>query len=125
MKIVLNEEERNEISSQHEEIDSRIFNFLMRRIIKTTRDINQVFRSGDPDIDIPPNMVTEYRFEGVPGFGWNSYYGSKKHIENNIFRMLVESDMIDFWPYDLDEKDPKRVKLTKTIRKFINFILTD
>jgi hypothetical protein len=39
--------------------------------------------------------------------------------------MLVESDMIDFWPYDLDERDPRRVKLTKTVRKFINFILTD
>lgn len=34
MKIILNEEEKNQISSQHEEIDSRLFNFLIRRVKK-------------------------------------------------------------------------------------------
>jgi hypothetical protein len=124
MKIVLNENEKNQISSQHEEIDSRIFNFLIRRIIKTTRDINQIFRAGDPDVEIPPNMVTEYRFDGVPNFGWNSYL-PKNQIEARILEMLYENDVIDFWPYYLDERDPKRVKIVKTVRKFINFILTD
>jgi len=119
MNVILNENKKNE------EIDFPIFNFLIRRTIKTTRDINQNFRLGDPDVEIPPSAVTEYRFEGLPGFGFNSFYGSKKNIENNIFRMLVEGDVIDFWPYDLDERDPKRVKIVKTIRKFINFILTD
>jgi hypothetical protein len=39
--------------------------------------------------------------------------------------MLIEGDVIDFWPYELDERDPRRIKIVKTVRKFINFILTD
>jgi hypothetical protein len=119
MRIIINENEKNQISSQHEEIDSRIFNFLMRRIKKEKRKL------GSDWDDFKPIEVTEYTFEGLPGFGFNSFYSSKKNIENNIFRMLVEGDVIDFWPYDLDERDPKRVKIVKTVRKFINFILTD
>ena len=118
MKIILNEDEKNQISSQHEEIDSRIFNFLMRRIKKEKKDL------GTDWFDDKKLTVTEYTFEGLPGFGWNSY-STKKQIENKILDMLIESDVIDFWPYELDERDPRRIKIVKTVRKFINFILTD
>ena len=111
MKIVLNEEEKNQISSQHEEIDSRLFNFLIRRIKKEIYD--------------NPLEVTNYTFEGLPGYGFTNLVSSKKDIQDRIFDMLYENDIIDYWPYDLNERDSKRVKLVKTIRKFINFILTD
>ena len=37
--------------------------------------------------------------------------------------MLYEIDVVDFWIYDLEPSDPKRVKLIKTVRQFLNFIL--
>jgi hypothetical protein len=118
MKIVLNEEEKSQISSQHEEIDSSLFNFLMRRIKKENRKLDNEFYDN-------PLEVTNYTFEGLPGYGFTNLVSSKKDIQNRIFDMLYENDIIDYWPYDLNERDPQRVKLTKTIRKFINFILTD
>jgi hypothetical protein len=39
MKLILNENEKNQISSQHEEIDSSLFNFLLRRIKKEKKDL--------------------------------------------------------------------------------------
>ena len=119
MKIILNEEEKNQISSQHEEIDSRIFNFLMRRIKKEKRKLGGEFGG------FKPFEITEYTFEGLPGYGFTNLVSSKKDIQDRIFDMLYENDVIDYWPYDLNERDPQRVKLVKTIRKFINFILTD
>jgi hypothetical protein len=118
MKIILNENEKNQISSQHEEIDSSLFNFLMRRIKKEKRKLGNEFYDN-------PLEVTNYTFEGLPGYGFTNLVSSKKDIQNRIFDMLYENDIIDYWPYDLNERDPQRVKLTKTIRKFINFILTD
>ena len=117
MKIILNENEKNQISSQHEEIDSSLFNFLMRRIKKENRKLGNEFYDS-------PLEVTNYTFEGLPGYGFTNLVSSKKDIQNRIFEMLFENDVIDFWPYDLNERDSKRVKLTKTVRKFINFILT-
>jgi hypothetical protein len=37
--------------------------------------------------------------------------------------MLYENDNIDFWPYDLDERDKRRIKVIKTIRNFIDFVI--
>jgi hypothetical protein len=37
--------------------------------------------------------------------------------------MLYENDIIDYWLYDLDQQDPKRVKTIKTVRTFLNFIM--
>jgi hypothetical protein len=45
-------------------------------------------------------------------------------MEINIIQMLWENDIIDFDPYDLEEQDPKRVKIIKTVRKFLNFMLS-
>ena len=117
MRIKLNENEKDQISSQHEEIDSRLFNFLLRRIKINEKNLGPNFGS------IEPLVVIEYTFEGYPGWGFNSF-STKKKIESSIVEMVWENDVIDFYPYDLDERDPQRIKVIKTIRKFLNFILS-
>ena len=38
--------------------------------------------------------------------------------------VLSENDITDYI-YDMDEQNPERVKIVKTIRKFLNFMLSD
>jgi hypothetical protein len=38
--------------------------------------------------------------------------------------MLSENNITDYI-YDMDEQNPERVKIVKTIRKFLNFMLSD
>jgi hypothetical protein len=45
-------------------------------------------------------------------------------METKIIEMLYEKDIID-WVYDMNEQNPERVKIVKTIRKFLNFMLSD
>jgi hypothetical protein len=113
-RILLSEEETNDIKSQHEDIDRKLMNFLLRRTKVEERKIG--------DFDDNPLIVTEYRFEGLPGYGFNSW-ASKKEMERKIVSMLYENDIVENHPYDLDQQDPKRVKTIKTIRKFLDFIL--
>jgi hypothetical protein len=49
---------------------------------------------------------------------------SKKDMEKSIITMLYENDIKDYI-YDMDERDPNRVKIVKTVRKFLNFMLSD
>lgn len=90
-------------------------NFLIRRIKKEERIIHDGFDDGKP------LKITEYRFEGLPGYGFNSF-NSKKDIEKFIITMLYENDVIQNHPYDLDEMDPERVLLVRTIRRFLSYI---
>jgi len=115
IKLTLNENEQ--ISSQHEGIDSKLFYFLMRRLKVSEREL------GGNWGDIEPLKVKEYRFEGFPGFGFTGYM-SKKDMEKSIITMLYENDITDY-VYDMDEQNPERVKIVKTIRKFLNFMLSD
>ena len=74
MRIIINEEEKNQISSQHEEIDSRLFNFLIRRLKKETI----VMGGSDYGFDSEPISINRYTFEGVPSYGFSSYHSKKK-----------------------------------------------
>ena len=114
-RLVLSENEQ--ISSQHEDIDSKLFHFLMRRIKIIEREL------GGNWGDMEPLKVKEYRFEGFPGYGFTGYM-SKKDMEKSIITMLYENDIKDYI-YDMDERNPERVKIVKTIRKFLNFMLSD
>lgn len=115
IKSTLNENEQ--ISSQHEDIDSKLFYFLMRRLKVIEREL------GGNWGDIEPLKVKEYRFDGFPGYGFTGYM-SKKDMEKSIITMLYENDIKDYI-YDMDERDPNRVKIVKTVRKFLNFMLSD
>ena len=115
IKITLNENEQ--ISSQHEDIDIKLFHFLMRRLKISEREFGRDW------VDMEPLKVKEYRFEGFPGYGFTGYM-SKKDMEKSIITMLYENDITDY-VYDMDEQNPERVKIVKTIRKFLNFMLLD
>jgi hypothetical protein len=120
MKIVLNENEKNQISSQHEEIDRSLFNFLMRRVKIEKRDL------GSDWLNEKPLEVTEYTFEGFPGFGFNTF-NNKKQMERKIIEMLVEeTDMVGDWFFGPENvNNPERQKFMKTVRNFLNFILSN
>jgi hypothetical protein len=123
MRYKLRENTNDPNSPQNEEFDSRIFNFLIRRIKKTTRDINQDFGT---IYDFEPLSVNEYTFDGFPGFGFNTF-NSKKQIERRIIEMLVEeTDLVGEWFFGPENvNNPERQKFMRTIRKFLNFILSD
>lgn len=116
-RLLIEDGEKKDILSQHEEIDPNILNFLIRRIKSIEREL------GGNWGDIEPLKVTEYRFEGLPGYGFTSY-DSKKIIEGKIIEMLYENDITDYI-YEMDVHDPERKKIIKTIRKFLNFVLVD
>jgi hypothetical protein len=109
IKHILKEE------TQPEGIDKKLLNFLMRRIKVTERDL------GGNWGDIKPLKVKEYKFEGYPGYGFTSYE-SKKNMERKIVEFLYEHDITDYL-YQMDERDPKRITIIKTIRYFLNHIL--
>lgn len=115
MKLILSENEKDQISSQHEEIDFDLFSLLMRRYIVEERTLNDWIG------DQKPMKITEYRFEGFPGYGFNSF-ASKKDMQNKILTMLYENDIIEDI-FELKPNDPKRIKIVKTIRNFVTYIL--
>jgi len=118
MKIIITENERKSISSQHEEFDSRILNFLMRRINVEKRKIGGNFD------DFEPLEITEYTFDGFPGYGFNSYQ-ARPYWTRQILEVLEEAEIIpENWSGDLKKENQERQKIIKTVRKFIQTILT-
>ena len=119
MKLEITENEKNDISSHHEEIGNILFNFLIRRVRIEEKNL------GTDWFDQKPLKVTEYRFEGFPGYGFNSF-SSKKDMEYKIVEMLVEgTDMVGDWFFGPNNvNNPERQKFMKTVRNFLNFILT-
>jgi hypothetical protein len=118
MKIIITENERKLISSQHEEFDSRILNFLMRRINVEKRKLADYS-------DFEPLEVTEYTFDGFPRYGFNSYQ-VRSYWTRQILELLEEAEIIpEDWHGDPRVKDSERQKIIKTVRKFIQTILTN
>jgi hypothetical protein len=115
--LLIEDGEKKDILSQHDEIDQKIYNFLIRRIKVVKKDLNRNWA------DMEPLKVIEYSFEGLPGYGFTDYV-PKKRMESKIIEMLYEQDIIGFL-YDMNENDPERKKIIKTIRKFLNFVLVD
>ena len=111
-KLLITEDEKTDISNQHSEIDMRLMNALLRRVEKIERKI------GD---DEHPIDVIEISFRGLSGYGFNSF-NNKKEMEKKIIEMLYENNMIDDI-FELEENNPERVKIIKTIRAFLNFIM--
>ena len=108
IKHILKEE------TQPEGIDKKLLNFLMRRIKITERNLGEFEK-------FEPIKVILYSFEGYPGYGFTSYE-SKKNMEKKIILFLYEHDITDYL-YGMDERDPKRIEITKTVRYFLNRIL--
>jgi len=111
-KFLITEDEKNNISSQHSEIDGKLMNFLLRRVEKKERNVG--------DEEHPINVIEIY-FRELPGYGFNNFR-NRKEMERNVIEMLYENDTIDNI-FELEETNPKRVKIIKTIRAFLNFIM--
>lgn len=119
MKIIINENEKGQISSKHEEFDPNILFFLMRRIKVEEKKLNW----SNFETEEEPLKVIEYTFEGFPGYGFNSYR-TKKEMINNILSLLVEkTDLISDDFFELPNQNPEKQKVIKTIRKFLNNVL--
>ena len=117
MRYRIRENNNESNSSKNEEFDSNIMNFLMRRINVEKRKI------GDFG-DLKPLEVTEYTFDGFPGYGFTSYQ-ARPYWTRQILELLEEAGIIpENWSGDLGVKDPERQKIIKTVRKFIQNILT-
>ena len=118
MRYRVRENTNDSDSSQNEEFDSRILNFLMRRINVEKRKLGGDFG------DFEPLTTIEYTFNGFPGYGFNSYQ-ARSYWTRQILELLEEGGIIpENWSGDLGEKDPERQKIIRTVRKFIKTILT-
>ena len=92
-------------------------NFLIRRIKVEKRKLGDY-------TDFEPLQVTEYTFDGFPGYGFNSYQ-ARSYWTRQILDLLEEGGIIpENWSGDLGGKDPERQKIIRTVRKFIKTILT-
>ena len=115
-RLLIEDGEKKDILSQHDNIDQKLFNFLIRRAkVKKSVVVSNVGEE--------PLKIIMVSFEGHPGYGFNSY-DSKRGMESKIIEMLYENDITDYI-YDMNEQNPERQKIIKTIRKFLNFILVD
>ena len=79
-RLLIEDDEKKDILSQHDDIDQKILNFLIRRIKVEEKDL------GTDWFDKKQLKVTEYSFDGLPGYGFNSYV-SKKRMETKILDM--------------------------------------
>jgi UTP-glucose-1-phosphate uridylyltransferase len=111
-KILITEDEKNNISNQHSEIDGKLMNFLLRRV-----NVNEKQIGSEED----PIKFIEVRFTDFSGYGFTNFM-SKKDMERSIFTMLYENDVVEDID-EMDERNLERVKIVKTIRQFLNFIL--
>jgi hypothetical protein len=117
MRYRIKENNNDSNSSQNEEFDSTIMNFLIRRIKVEKRKLGDY-------TDFEPLQITEYTFNGFPGYGFNSYQG-RAYWTRQILELLEEGGIIpENWSGDLGGKDPERQKIIRTVRKFIKTILT-
>ena len=103
----------NQQNNKNYEIDSRVFNFLIRRIIIE-----------EPKYDIlAPIKVVTYSFEGYPDYGFNSFT-TKYQIEGSIISLLSDNEIVDIDLYANNNKlNPEIQKIIRTIRRFLNIIL--
>jgi hypothetical protein len=113
-KFILSEEETNDIKSQHEDINRKVMNFLLRRVEKKERIVGI-------DDEYTINVV-EITFSDLPGYGFNSF-SSRKDMERQMLEMLEENGVIDLGEYDTGILDTDRQKLIKTVRSFLSFIM--
>ena len=117
MKLVITEEEKNNILNRYSDnIDEKIYNFLIRRSRITKRNVSW---GGNE-----PFIVTEVVFDGLPGYGFTTFK-TKKQIVNNIYNMLEENGIIDLDRYEMEMRDFQQASqnIIRSIRKFVDFVL--
>ena len=117
MRYRIKENNNDSNSSQNEEFDSTIMNFLIRRINVEKRKLGGDFG------DFEPLTTIEYNFNGFPGHGFNSYQ-NRSYWERRVIELLEEAEIIpQDWAGDLKVENPERQKIIRTIRKFIKNVV--
>jgi seryl-tRNA synthetase len=120
-RIVLSEEEKDDLSKKHEEIDRKLMNFLLRRyqIEEKTLPIG-IWSDED---DMPSLSWKEVHFVDFPGYNLSSYM-SRKDMEWRILNMLEDAEKLNVDDFRGNKGfDADRQKKMKTIRAFLNFVL--
>jgi hypothetical protein len=101
----------NQQNNKDCEIDSRVFNFLVRRL-----NIEEKIHFSDL-------KVVTYSFEGYPNYGFTNFM-NKKQMESRIILLLSENDIVDIDLYSSFKKfNPEIQKIIRIIRVFLNSIL--
>ncbi len=120
-KIVLTEEEKDDLSKKHEEIDRTLMNFLLRRHSIEEKTLpSGVWNDTD---DLPSFSWREVNFVDFPRHRLSSYM-SRKDMEWMILNMLEYAEKLNTDDFRVNRGfDPRRQKTMKTIRAFLNFVL--
>ena len=122
-RIILTEEEKDELSKKHEDIDRKLMNFLLRRhkVEEKTLPRSTFF---DPDVDdLLPLSWKEVHFVDFPRYGLSSYM-SRKDMEWRLLNMLEDAEKLNTDEFRGNQGfDADRQKTMKTIRAFLNFVL--
>lgn len=120
-RIILTEEEKDELSKKHEEIDRNIMNFLLRRHQVEEKTLPKGIWSDEDDL--PPLSWKEVHFVDFPSYSLSSYM-SRKDMEWKLLNMLEDAEKLNVDDFRGNRGfDADRQKKMKTIRAFLNFVL--
>ena len=122
-RIVLTEEEKDDLSKKHEDIDRKLMNFLLRRYSVEEKTLPKSTFFDPDDDDLPPLSWKEVHFVDFPRYGLSSYM-SRKDMEWRLLNMLEEAEKINTDDFRGNRGfDADRQKKMRTIRAFLNFVL--
>lgn len=122
-RIVLTEEEKDDLSKKHEEIDRNIMNFLLRRHQVEEKTLPRSTFFDPDDDDLPPLSWKEVHFVDFPRYSLSSYM-SRKDMEWKLLNMLEDAEKLNVDDFKGNRGfDADRQKKMKTIRAFLNFVL--
>jgi hypothetical protein len=122
-KIFLTEDEKNNISGQHDDIDRTIYNFLLRRYTVEEKTISTPKGIWTDEDDLPPIKWKEVHFVDFPTYSLSTFM-SRKDMEWILLNMLEKAKKLNTDEFRGNQGfDPNRQKKIKTIRKFLNLVL--
>lgn len=122
-RIVLTEEEKDDLSKKHEDIDRKLMNFLLRRYSVEEKTLPKSTFFDPDDDDLPPISWIEVDFVDFPRHGISSYM-SRKDMEWRLLNMLEEAEKLNTDDFRGNRGfDADRQKKMRTIRAFLNFVL--
>lgn len=122
-RLLITEEEKNNISNQYSDIDKKLMNFLLRRHKVEEKTLPRSTFFDPDDDDLPPLSWKEVHFVDFPSSSLSSYM-SRKDMEWRLLNMLEEAEKLNTDDFRGNRGfDADRQKTMKTIRAFLNFVL--
>jgi hypothetical protein len=93
-RIILTEEEKDELSKKHEDIDRKLMNFLLRRHKVEEKTLPRSTFFDPDDDDLLPLSWKEVHFVDFPRYGLSSYM-SRKDMEWRLLNMLEDAEKLN------------------------------